>query len=85
MCEKYGHIDPPKDIKLPGTDVTEGELFFPDAASLPGDEPLTRYDGGDTNLHLSRTLKYLFNPFAKDNYYYEIEIPSRKLWTIRRG
>ena len=78
MCEKYGPIDPPKDIKLPGSEVTEGELFFPDAASLPDDEPLSRYDGGDTNLHLGRMLKYLFNPFAKNNYYYEIEIPSKE-------
>lgn len=78
MCEKYGPIDPPKDIKLPGTAVTEGELFFPDADSLPDDEPLSRYDGGDTNVHLPRMLKYLLNPFVKDNYYYEIEIPSKE-------
>lgn len=78
MCAKYGTIDPPKDIKLPGTEITEEELFFPDAASLPDDEPISRYDGGDTNVHLGRVLKFMLNPFVKDNYYYEIEIPTKE-------
>ena len=77
MLKKYGPLDAPKDVKLPGTPVTEGELFFPDADKLPDDEPISRYDGGDTNLHLGRFLKYLFNPFAKDCYYYQIEIPVK--------
>ena len=77
MTKKYGPIEAPKDIKLPGTPVLDGELFFPDAGQIPDDEPISRYPGGDTNLHLSRTLKYLFNPFAKDTYYYQIEIPVK--------
>ncbi len=77
MTKKYGPIDPPKDIKLPGTPVTEGEMSFPDADSLPTDEPISRYTGGDSNLHLGRILTYLFNPFAKDCYYYQIDIPSK--------
>ena len=77
MLKKYGPLDAPKDVKLPGTPVTEGELFFPDADTLPDDEPISRYTGGDTNLHLGRFLKYLFNPFAKDCYYYQIEIPAK--------
>ena len=77
MIKKYGEIEPPKDIKLPGTPVDEGELFFPDADKLPDDEPIARYSGGDTNLHLGRFLKYLLNPFAKDNYYYQINIPAK--------
>lgn len=68
MTEVYGPIEPPRDIKLPGTPVTDGELFFPDADKLPDDEPISRYTGGDINLHLGRFLKYLLNPFAKDNY-----------------
>ena len=77
MTKKYGPLEAPKDIKLPGTPVTEGELFFPDADTLPDDEPLVRYEGGDTNLHLPRFLKYLLNPFTKDCYYYQIDIPVR--------
>ncbi len=77
MCKKYGYdFKPPKDIKLPGTEVAEGELFFPDADKLPKDEPVKRYEGGDSNLALPRFLKYLLNPFAKTDYYYQIEIPS---------
>lgn len=77
MTKKYGSIEPPKDIKLPGTPVTEGELHFPDPDKLPDDEPISRYTGGDSNLALGRTLKYLLNPFAKQNYYYQIDIPAK--------
>ncbi len=78
MTKKYGAIEAPQDIKLPGTPVTDGELFFPDADKLPDDEPISRYDGGDTNLALGRMLRYLLNPFVKDNYYYQFEIPVRE-------
>ena len=77
MTKKYGPLDLPKDIKLPGTPVSDAELFFPDADSLPDDEPISRYKGGDSNLALGRTLKFLLNPFARDNYYYEVEIPLK--------
>ena len=77
MLKKYGTLEAPKDIKLPGTPVTEGELFFPDAEKLPADEPIYRYDGGDSNIALARFLKYLLNPFVKDSYYYQLDIPVR--------
>ena len=77
MTKKYGPLEAPKDIKLPGTPVTEGELYFPDADKLPDDEPISRYEGGDCNLQLPRMLRYLFNPFARNCYYYQIEIPAR--------
>ena len=77
MIKKYGTVKAPKDIKLPGTPVTEGELFFPNADELPDDEPISRYDGGDSNAALGRFLKYLFNPFAKESYYYQLDIPVR--------
>ena len=77
MLKKYGPLEAPKDIKLPGTPVQDGELYFPDADKLPDDEPISRYSGGDTNLHLSRFLKYLLNPFVKDSYYYQIDIPAK--------
>lgn len=78
MLKKYGEITAPKDLKLPGTPVTDGELAFPDVSSLPKDEPIYRYDGGDSNLALWRTLKYLINPFVSDCYYYQIEIPTKE-------
>lgn len=78
MRRKYGDVEAPKDIKLPGTPVTEAELYYPDASSLPDDEPIYQYEGGDSNLALGRTLKFILNPFARNNYYYEIEIPSRE-------
>ncbi len=77
MLKKYGSLEAPKDIKLPGAPVTEEELFFPYAGKLPDDEPISRYTGGDTNLHLGRFLKYLFNPFARNCYYYQIKIPAK--------
>lgn len=78
MIKRYGDLSAPKDLKLPDSPVTDGELFFPDADALPKNEPLYRYDGGDSNLALPRTLKYLLNPFVKDCYYYQIEIPSKE-------
>ncbi len=78
MLKKYGEITAPKDLKLPGTPVTDGELAFPDVSSLPKDEPIYRYDGGDSNLALWRTLKYLINPFVSNSYYYQIEIPTKE-------
>lgn len=77
MVKKYGPLDAPKDVKLPGTPVTEGELYFPDADKLPDDEPISRYDGGDSNVALGRFLKYLLNPFAKETYYYQLDIPVK--------
>ena len=70
-------LAPPKDIKLPGSPISEGESAFPDADALPDDEPIYRYDGGDSNLALLRTIKYIVNPFVKDCYYYQIEIPTK--------
>lgn len=79
MCKKYGALSAPADLKRPDSPVTDGELFFPDVASLPKDEPFYRYDGGDSNLAIWRTLKYLLNPFARNDYYYQIEIPTKEL------
>lgn len=85
MIKKYGPIDPPKDIKLPGTPVTDEELYFPDADKLPDDEPLSRYTGGDSNLTLGRVLKYMLCPCAKDAYYYQIEIPAKDFLEYAAG
>lgn len=78
MVKRYGELAAPEDLKLPDSPVTDGELFFPDVNALPKDEPFYRYDGGDSNLAIWRTLKYLFNPFVSDCYYYQIEIPTKE-------
>ncbi len=85
MCKKYGSMEPPKDIKLPGTPVTEAETYFPDADTLPTDEPMVRYEGGDCDLALMRTLKHFLNPFSTKNYYYEIEIPADAFIKYAKG
>ena len=78
MTKKYGELTPPKDLKMVGSPVSEGELYFPDPQQLPDKEPSIRYTGGDSNLALGRYLKYLFNPFVKDSYYYQIELPTKE-------
>ncbi len=85
MTKKYGSIEPPKDIKLPGTPVTEGEMFYPDPDTLPKDEPIFRYEGGDSNVALGRMLKHLLNPFSKNIYYYQIEIPTKEFMEYNRS
>ena len=77
LCKVYGPLDAPEDIRLPGTDIPSEELAYPDESTLPHDEPTSHYEG-DCNLAMPRSLKYLFNPFVKDdNYYYQFEIPTK--------
>ena len=75
LSKKYGQIDPPKDLRKVG-ETDEAELVYPDPGQLPADEPLSRYSGGNNDAGLTEFLKYLLNPFVKDNYYYEIEIDN---------
>ena len=84
LTKKYGHIEPPEDIKLPGTPIDPAELALPDADSLPDDKPVTRYNGGNSNIGLMRFIKYLINPFAKANYYYQIIIPANEFMEYAR-
>ena len=77
LTKKYGKLEQPKGIRLPGTPVPEEELAMPDPDLLPDDEPLMRYDGGNSNIALPRFLKFMLNPLAKDTYYYQIIIPSK--------
>ena len=77
LCKLYGPLDAPEDIHLPGTAIPEEELAYPDEASLPHDTPSSHYEG-DSNVAMARSLKYLFNPFVKDdNYYYQLDIPTK--------
>jgi hypothetical protein len=78
LTKKYGTVTAPADLKLVGTFVSEKETELPDSSKLPDDEPIKRYDGKSSKVGLGRFLKFLINPFAKDNYYYEIIIPKDK-------
>jgi len=75
LTGKHGQIDPPRDLRKIG-EADEAELVYPDAGKLPADEPLSRYNGGNNNVGLTDFLKYILNPFARNNYYYEIEIEN---------
>ncbi len=78
LTKKYGEITAPADLKLVGTPIPESEMELPDASKLPDDEPLKRYEGKSSKVGLGRFLKFLLNPFVKNNYYYEIIIPTYK-------
>lgn len=78
LTKKYGEIAAPDDIKLLGTPVSEKEMELPDASTLPDDEPIKRYEGKSSKIGLDRFIKFLLNPFAKYNYFYEITIPTDK-------
>jgi len=45
---------------------------------LPRDKAISHYTGGDANIAIGRMLKFILNPFVKDNYYYQVDIPARK-------
>lgn len=85
LTKLYGSIAPPADLKLPDSPVSEGELFYPDPDTLPTDEPLARYTGGSTNVGLGTTLLYMLNPFVKDCYYYQLEIPKTAFMTYNKS
>lgn len=75
LTGRYGQMDPPRDLRKIG-EADEAELAYPDAGTLPADEPVSRYNGGNNNVGMMDFLKYILNPFAKNNYYYEIEIDN---------
>jgi hypothetical protein len=76
LTKKYGEIEAPADLKRVDSPVAESELYYPDPESLPKDEPISRYTGTSSNIALPDTLKYILNPFARDSYYYQIDIPK---------
>ena len=85
MTKKYGEIAAPADLKRIDTPVAESELYYPDPEQLPRDEPISRYTGTSTKVALMDTLKYILNPFARDCYYYQIEIPADALLSYNKG
>lgn len=76
LTKKYGDIKPPVDLKAVGSPVDEEEYAYPDADKLPLDDPLKRYEEGDSYVGLESDLFYFINPFADDVYYYQVEFDS---------
>ena len=85
LTAKHGEIKAPADVKLPGTPVSDEEVFFPDVSTIPTDEPIKRYAGDSTKVGIGRFLKYLLNPFVKNMYYYEITIPANRFMEYAKG
>ena len=77
LTRKYGEIAPPADLKEVGTPVDDAEYAFADPDTLPTDAPLKRYEEGDSNVGIEQDYLYFLNPFAKDVYYYQIELDSK--------
>ena len=77
LTKKYGEIIPPADLKAVGSPVTAEEYAYADPDDLPVDDPLKRYEEGDSNVGVEMDYYYFVNPFSKDIYYYQIELDSR--------
>ena len=77
LTKRYGQLTPPADLKAVGSVVREEEYAYPDADQLPSDEPLKRYEEGDSMVGINQDYQYFLNPFANDIYYYQIELESR--------
>ena len=78
MTKKYGPMEPPSDLKMVGTPVTEEEIAYPNADDLPTDEPIARYTGGSSNVGLSRFIKFMRDPTTRQKYYYEVALPAEE-------
>jgi len=77
LTKKYGPMTPPADLKAVGSVVDEAEYAYPDADSLPTDDPLKRYEEGDSKVGIVDDYVYFLNPFANDVYYYQVELDSK--------
>ncbi len=77
LTKKYGTITPPVDLKEVGSVVDEEEYAYPDVSQLPTDDPLKRYEEGDSKVGMEQDYLYFLNPFANDVYYYQLELESR--------
>ena len=77
LTKKYGPMKAPGDLKEVGSPVDEGEYAYPDADALPMDDPIKRYEEGDSKVGLQNEINYFINPFANDIYYYEMELESK--------
>ena len=77
LTKKYGRIDPPVDLKAVGSPVDKEEYGYPDPDLLPLDDPLKRYEEGDSKVGLEQDYFYFLNPFANEVYYYQVELDSK--------
>ncbi len=77
LTKKYGEIAPPADLKAVGTPVDDAEYAVADPDNLPADDPLKRYEEKDSKIGIEQDYLYFLNPFAKDVYYYQVELESK--------
>ena len=77
LTKKYGPMTPPVDLKEVGSVVDEAEYAYPDVDKLPTDDPLKRYEEGDSLFGIVDDYVYFLNPFANDVYYYQVELDSK--------
>lgn len=78
LCKKYGELKAPVDLKAFGSKVDEEEYAFADPDHLPYDAPLARYEEGDSKVGIEMDYRYFLNPFAKEVYYYQVEMDSKE-------
>ena len=77
LTKKYGELVPPADLKKVGSPVDDAEYAIADPDNLPDDDPLKRYEEGDSNVGILQDYLYFLNPFANDIYYYQVEFDSK--------
>ena len=76
LTKRYGEIRPPVDLKAVGSPIEEEEYAYPNEESLPTDDPLKRYEEGDSKVGMEEEYRYFLNPFANEVYYYQVDLNS---------
>ena len=83
MTKKYGPMNPPSDLKMVGTPVTDEEVAYPNADDLPTDGPTTRYTAGKSCVGLSRMIKFMRDPTTRQNTTTRLSFPRKSSWHMR--
>jgi len=77
LTQKYGQIQPPADLKAVGSPVDEAEYACPDPDTFPDDEPLKRYEEGNSMVGMKQDILYFLNPLAAEPCYYQVDLDSK--------
>ena len=83
LTDKGYDIDP-EGILVSGTPLQPGETDLPDLESLPDDEPIYEYNGGDSFIPMEDYMEHFQNPASSGQSFYPVTIKKNALMQYAR-